>query len=103
MPGVMGRLGLAKKPSREARFQKAVRNMQLDALVGRMVAPLDGLLAGKRYLFSDDRPCSLDAVALGYLKMLLGAEVPDPWAAKLLKEKFPRLVRWCSDNDGFVS
>jgi hypothetical protein len=76
--------------------------MKLDALVAGTVGRLDELLGRKRYFFSESRPCSLDAIALGYLKILLDAEVPDPWAAKVLTDKFPRLVQWCADNDGLV-
>jgi hypothetical protein len=101
--GFAARLAGLAKPSRGEPFRKAVRNLKLEALVARAVGPLDELLGQKAYFLSEGRACSLDAIALGYFKILLDAEVPDPWAAKLLAEKFPRLVRWCAYNDGFVS
>ena len=100
--GFAARLAGLAKPSRGERLRKAVRNLKLEALIARAVGPLDELLGQKGYFLSERRACSLDAIALGYFKILLDAEVPDPWAAKLLAEKFPRLVRWCADNDGFV-
>ena len=63
-------------------------------MLGRWLDPLEELLGHKKFLLSDEKPSSLDALALGYFSLILGAEVPDRWAARIMEDRFPKLVAW---------
>jgi sorting and assembly machinery component 37 len=72
-------------------------SIRLDALARDFLKPLKALKGKKRFLVSDDQFTSLDCLALGYLSLMLVDDLPSPWLAKTLKEKFPSLAAWTEE------
>jgi sorting and assembly machinery component 37 len=72
----------------------AQKRIRLETMMARWIAPLEELLGRKKFLLSDDRLSSLDALALGYFSLILDVDVPDRWASRILEERFPKLVKW---------
>ncbi|MCJ1435942.1 hypothetical protein MMC27_005318 [Xylographa pallens] len=76
--------------------------IRLEALTENVLDPLVALLthvsrtntAGNEgsYLLSQQRPSSLDCLALGYLALFVVPSVPHPFLATTLKEKYPTLT-----------
>ena len=83
--------GLVKKKQSSARFK-------LDALVDAALKPLQNLLARKRWMLSDERPCSLDCLALGYLSLAMIPDLPQSWLAEGMRERYPDLCRYVEDG-----
>lgn len=81
---------LAASPERMAQIR-------LDALATSCLEPIENLRAKKRYLVSDTQITSLDCLALGYLSLMLIPELPQPWLAKTMRHKFPRLSAWTQE------
>ncbi|KAL1966601.1 hypothetical protein VTN77DRAFT_4012 [Rasamsonia byssochlamydoides] len=67
---------------------------KLEALTAELFEPLQALLGNKTYFLSDERPSSLDALALGYLSLALVPELPYPWLRDSLKTKAPQLAQY---------
>lgn len=71
--------------------------IRLDALASECFEPLEALRAKKRYLVSNSQFTSLDCLALGYLSLMLIPELPQPWLARTMRQKFPRLAAWTQE------
>ncbi len=56
-----------------------------------MLEPLDDLLGTKDFVFSDTRPSSLDCMMLGHLGLAMVDDLPTPWLAETIRDRFPRL------------
>ncbi|KAL2013155.1 hypothetical protein VTN00DRAFT_680 [Thermoascus crustaceus] len=67
---------------------------KLEALTAEFFEPLQALLGKKQYFISDERPSSLDCLALGYLALALIPEVPYPWLREALQTKAPLLAEY---------
>jgi sorting and assembly machinery component 37 len=89
----MGKLGFGNARVRGI-AAKAGRRMGLEGAVSGLFGPLAELLGDKKYFFDDERPSSLDALVLGYVGMMLRAELPDRWAKEILETKYPTLLKW---------
>ncbi|KAL8686713.1 MAG: hypothetical protein Q9218_006919, partial [Villophora microphyllina] len=85
------------KVSTSMKQAKHTARFRLDALAESFFEPIVKLLAGKRYLLSEDRITSLDCLALGYLSLALIPELPHPWLSQLLKSRYPRLCHYVED------
>lgn len=72
-------------------------SIRLDALARDFLEPLKALKGKKRFLVSNDQFTSLDCLALGYLSLMLVDDLPSPWLAKTLKEKFSSLAAWTEE------
>jgi sorting and assembly machinery component 37 len=73
----------------------AQRNQfKLEALTAELFEPLQALLGNKTYLLSDERPSSLDVLALGYLSLALVPELPHSWLRNSLQTKTPQLAQY---------
>ncbi|KAI9055087.1 hypothetical protein LZ554_000052 [Drepanopeziza brunnea f. sp. 'monogermtubi'] len=81
---------LAASPEASARFK-------LDALATAFFEPLQDLRAGKKFFISDNQFSSLDFLALGYLTLMLVPDLPQPWLARTMREKFPELCEWTEE------
>ena len=53
---------------------------------------------GESYLLTPTRPSALDCLAIGYLALFLLPEVPIPFLATSLKEKYPNLADYVRDG-----
>ncbi|KAI1005551.1 hypothetical protein K3495_g2664 [Podosphaera aphanis] len=95
-------------PQRLRRSQNSVSGMlaatpesaaqiRLDALASKFFEPLENLRAKKRYFVSETQLTSLDCLALGYLSLMLIPELPQPWLAKTMRQRFPRLSAWTQE------
>lgn len=67
---------------------------KLEALTAELFEPLRLLLDNKTYFLSNERPSSLDALALGYLSLALVPELPYPWLRESLRTKAPELAQY---------
>lgn len=67
---------------------------KLEALTAELFEPLRLLLDNKKYFLSNERPSSLDALALGYLSLALVPELPYPWLRESLRTKAPELAQY---------
>jgi hypothetical protein len=81
---------------------KAGRRMGLESAVSGLFEPLEELLSNKAYFLDDERPSSLDALALGYLGLIQEVELPDRWAKEILDTKYPKLAKWVERNVSVV-
>ncbi|EFR04496.1 hypothetical protein MGYG_07504 [Nannizzia gypsea CBS 118893] len=79
--------GLLSKTSQQSRIR-------LDGLTETFVSPLEELRNGKGYLLTEDTPCSLDCLALGYLSLALVPETPSAWLREGVHKYSPRLVQY---------
>ncbi|KAH8669612.1 Tom37 C-terminal domain-containing protein [Tricladium varicosporioides] len=71
--------------------------IRLDALATDFFEPLQRIKGGKQYLVSNSHFSSLDCLALGYLSLMLIPELPQPWLAKTMRQKFPDLCTWTEE------
>lgn len=78
---------LAKQPQHAARFR-------LDALADAFFAPLHELLGKKRYMLSEEKPSSLDCVAVAYLALAFIPPVPQKWLAETMIARYPGLCSY---------
>lgn len=67
---------------------------KMAALTAELFEPLQELLGNKTYFLSDERPSSLDALALGYLSLALVPELPYSWLRDYLRTKTPQLAQY---------
>lgn len=79
--------GLLKEKGSGKRFR-------LDGLVDVACEPLAQLLGKKRYMLSDERPSSLDCLALGYLSLALLPKLPQRWLAEGMEARYPELCSY---------
>lgn len=70
---------------------RSAKRFRLDELVDRACEPLQRLLGKKRYFFSDDKPSSLDCLALSYVSLALKPDVPQKWLSDGMQERFSTL------------
>ena len=49
-------------------------------------------------MLSDERPCSLDCLALGYLSLAMIPDLPQSWLAEGMRERYPDLCRYVEDG-----
>ena len=49
-------------------------------------------------MLSDERPCSLDCLVLGYLSLAMIPDLPQSWLAEGMRERFPDLCRYIEDG-----
>jgi hypothetical protein len=89
--GFPEKFGFGAKKEGLSAAQKRIR---LETMMTRWIEPLEELLGQKKFLLSDERLSSLDALVLGYFSLILDVEVPDRWASRILEDKFPKLVLW---------
>jgi sorting and assembly machinery component 37 len=80
---------LQEKPENAAQIR-------LDALATSFYQPLHELRGGKKF-FIGQTITSLDCLALGYLALCLYPDLPSPWLAKCMRNKFPRLAAFVHD------
>ena len=76
---------------------KKTQQFRLRRLVGEFAAPLQALLASKRFLISEDQPTSLDCLAVGYLQVACIRELPLSWLADALRTEFETLCTYMDD------
>ena len=74
--------------------------IRLQSLAEDFFAVLDGL-RGRFLLRDDGRPCSLDFLVHGYLK-LMQVQTPHPFLDTVLKRSYPELVRFVQEMDTVV-
>lgn len=67
---------------------------KLEALTAEFFERLEALLGKKQYFISDERPSSLDCLAVGYLSLALVPELPYPWLRESLQSKAPSLAKY---------
>jgi sorting and assembly machinery component 37 len=67
---------------------------QLHQLTNEFFGPLEKLLGDKKYLLTENRPSSLDSLALGYLALMLYMPVTHQWLADALKQRYPKLTKY---------
>ena len=85
--------------------------IRLEVLTEQLLDPLATLLGsttpkrvsktsgkGESYLVTSTRPSTLDCLAIGYLALFLLPEVPIPFLATSLKEKYPNLADYVRDG-----
>ena len=89
--GFTEKLGLGRR--REV-LSQAQKRLRLESILAKFLERLDKLLGTKRYFMSSNHPSSLDALALGYLSLITEVKVPDPWAANIMQEKYPKVAGW---------
>lgn len=65
--------------------------IRLDSLASNFFTPLQGLRSSKRFFLSSSEPSSLDCLAFGYLSLCLLPDLPQPWLARTMRQKFPQL------------
>lgn len=80
-----------QKSAKWLRTQKHSDTFRLYELTKAFFGPLEQLLGEKEYLLSDDGPTSVDCVAVGYLSLMVYAQVPQSWLAEAFKSRFPKL------------
>lgn len=73
---------------------EANAQIRLNALATIFFQPLQDLRAEKRYFISNKAFTSLDCLVLGYLSLMLMPELPQPWLANTMRQKFPTLCNW---------
>lgn len=75
--------------------------IRLQALAADFFAVLDGLRGGRRFLIRDTRPCSLDFLAYGYLK-LMQVRTPYPFLDTVLTRSHPGLLEFIREMDAVL-
>ena len=89
---LLGRNGTLRNLLRQPEHSDTFR---LNALADQFCQPLQEQLGDKSWLIHrDGDPWSVDCLALGYLSLMLHAEVPKRWLATTIKTRYPRLVRY---------
>lgn len=68
--------------------------IRLDAIATAFLEPMNNIRGRKQFFVSDSQFSSLDCLALGYLSLMLIPELPQPWLANTLRNKFPELCSW---------
>ncbi|KAK4693353.1 sorting and assembly machinery component 37, partial [Lecanoromycetidae sp. Uapishka_2] len=79
--------GLLKEKGGGNRFK-------IDSLVDVAYEPLQKLLGQKKYMLLDEKPSSLDCLALGYLSLALLPDLPQRWLAEGMKARYPELCAY---------
>lgn len=67
---------------------------KIHALAGNLFDVLDEVLGEQGFFLGTEGMEGLDCVVWGYVSLLLYAPVPQDWVRRLLRGKYPRLVRW---------
>lgn len=89
---LLGRNGTLRNLLRQPEHSDTFR---LNALADQFCQPLQEQLGDKSWLIHrDGEPWSVDCLALGYLSLMLHAEVPKRWLATAIKTRYPRLVQY---------
>ena len=89
---LLGRNGTLRNLLRQPEHSDTFR---LNALTDQFCQPLQEQLGDKSWLIHHDGdPWSIDYLALGYLSLMLRADVPKKWLATAIKTRYPRLVRY---------
>jgi len=89
---LLGRNGTLRNILRQPEHSDTFR---LNALADQFCQPLEEQLGDKSWLTHDDGdPWSVDCLALGYLSLMLHADVPKRWLATAIKTRYPRLVQY---------
>jgi len=75
---------------------KGVRGNQfrLAGVTDDFLEPMQELLGENKWLLGTDGPSSLDCLAVGYLALMMRADVPHAWLKTALEEKYHRLGNW---------
>ena len=79
---------------------QAASNIRLHALTDTFLRPLQDLLGTKRYFFSSSdrrKAGSLDCLTFGYLALALYPDLPQPWLADILRDRYGRLCGYVHD------
>ena len=81
------------KPSVSSLLRKTAASdrFRLESLVDAALEPLSELLGSKRWFLSDDGPCTLDALALGYLSLAVTPDLPSSWLRECIENKYSNL------------
>ena len=69
-------------------------SFRLYALVDQFCGPLVELMGEKTWLLTDREPSTVDFVALGYLMVMLRADMPKKWLANAIETKYPKLIHY---------
>jgi len=69
-------------------------SFRLYALVDQFCGPLIELMGEKPWLLTGGEPSTVDFVALGYLMVMLRADMPKKWLANAIETKYPILVHY---------
>ena len=89
---LLGRNGTLRNILRQPEHSDTFR---LNALTDQFCQPLQEQLDDKSWLIHrDGDPWSVDCLALGYLSLMLHADVPKRWLATAIKTRYPRLVQY---------
>src|SRR5262249_22302688 len=89
---LLGRNGTLRNILRQPEHSDTFR---LNALTDQFCQPLQEQLGDKSWLIHrDGDPWSVDCLALGYLSLMLHADVPKRWLATAIKTRYPRLVQY---------
>lgn len=71
--------------------------IRLDNLATSFFTPLHALRGSKRFFITSTEPTSLDCLAFGYLSLCLLPDLPQPWLARTMRQKFPNLCAFVHD------
>ena len=71
--------------------------IRLDSLATSFFTPLHSLRGSKRFFLSSTEPNTLDCLAFGYLSLCLLPDLPQPWLARTMRQKFPNLCAFVHD------
>lgn len=71
-----------------------VDSFRLYALVDQFCEPLVEQMGAKTGLLTDGELTSVDHVALGYLMVMLRADVPKRWLPNAIEAKYPKLIQY---------
>lgn len=67
---------------------------KIHALAGNLFDVLDEVLGEQRFFQGTEGIEVVDCAVWGYLSLMLCAPMPQDWVRRLLKGKYPRLVKW---------
>ena len=75
---------------------ESAAQIRLNALATSFLQPLQDLRSQKRF-FIDEKPTSLDCLAIAYLALALYPDLPSPWLANAIRRDFPQLGAFVHD------
>ncbi|KAI9799909.1 MAG: hypothetical protein M1833_003831 [Piccolia ochrophora] len=81
--------------------QHATR-IRLDALSAAFLEPLQSILDGQQYLVSHSKASSADCLATGYLCLMMITDLPQPWLAVIVHEKYESLSEYARNGRRLV-
>jgi sorting and assembly machinery component 37 len=88
---------MTMKPKKDT-LSTAQTRVRLETLMKRSFGPLEELLGKKKYMMSETKPSSLDALAIGYFGLVTKAQVKNRWAVNIMADCLPNLTRYIRDH-----